>query len=185
MRILKRIKSRKRLSKKRDKTIYLFGILKLSKSSMRSQSLPLIKYKIEKTIYNEDIVYYQGIELSKNKLAKIAKERIKIMRIIEKGDIQFKAKGANDYKSLWAELKSIDIIKNKKDFIIEYNETEIYKIIKSSGRSHLSSKYGLASQLEKDISNLAKRDKKYNHIFCKYTNKDMVFYFSNQEISSR
>ena len=104
------------------------------------------------------------------------------MKVIEKEDIQFKAKGANDYKNLWKELKEIKMIKEKKNFILEYDEVEIYTIIKSKGRSHLSSKYGLASQLEKDISRLAKKDNKYNHIFVKYTNKDKVYYLSNQEI---
>lgn len=180
MKFILATKLRKRKSAKRNKRIWLFGVLELTKKKFNSRQFPAIKSKIKKVKYRKDLIYYAGKALTKNKLKKIAKER-KIMKTISKEDVLLRAKGKNDYKNLWKEIKTS--IKGKEIWILELQEEELYKILGSKGRKHISSKYGLSFQIMKDLTELATREKgKDKNIYCNFTSSEMVYYISNRPL---
>ena len=181
MKLVIHTKIRKRRIDKRNKKIWLFNILELTQKKFNSQKFPVIKSKkTRKTVFRKGTVYYKGNLLTKNKLKKIEEEQ-KILKVIEKEDVQLRLKGKNDYKNLWKELKSST--KGKDIWIMELKEEELYKILGSKGRKHISSKYGLSFQITKDLTELAKREKgKDKNIYCNFTSSEMVYYISNRPL---
>jgi len=154
----------------------LVRITKVRKINKNLFPVILIKKKGKK----KEINFWESIAGKRRK--KLLKRENKILKVIEKEDVQLRLKGKNDYKNLWKEVK--ESTKGKKDiWILELKEEELYKILGSKGRKHISSKYGLSFQITKDLTELAKREKgKDTAIYCNFTSSEMVYYISNRPL---
>lgn len=163
---------------KKDRKIWIFNTLQYNKR--KDRVFPIIKSKIKKTKFRKGLVYYKGKTISKNKIKMIRKEN-KQLKVIQKDDVQLRLKGKNDYKNLWREVK--DSTKGKDIWILELSENELYKILGSKGRKHISSKYGLSFQITKDLTELSIKEKgKDKDIYCNFTSSEMVYYISNRPL---
>lgn len=99
------------------------------------------------------------------------------MKVIDQKDVKLRKKGKNDYKNLWKELKPIIEKKKGEGWIVELEEDEIYKLLGSKGRNHISSKYGLSQEIGKQLTTISKMK-----VYCNFTQSEMVYYISNESL---
>ena len=111
------------------------------------------------------------------------KERQKIeeggdykMKIVEKKDVKVGRRGKNRYDRLHKEI--LKSVKEKEAWVVEVEESEVYRILGSKKRQHLSSKYGLSQQIQKALGELFK-----SKIYSTFTSTKKVFYISNEKLS--
>lgn len=97
------------------------------------------------------------------------------MKIIDKKEVELRKRGKNDYNQLFKQIS--EVVKEKKSWIVEIAETEVYSVLGSKGRTHLSSKYGLAVQIGKELTGLFKTT-----VYCAFTSSVRKYYISNSSL---
>ena len=115
---------------------------------------------------------------------KLEKERQKIiggysMKIIARQDIDLRKRGKNDYAKLsFHILEGVkEKIEKKKNWIVEFAEKELYNLLGSRGRTHISSKFGLSNQIQIELTKLMKKE-----IYCSFTSTVNKYYISDYKI---
>jgi len=98
------------------------------------------------------------------------------MKIVEKKDVKVGRRGKNRYDRLHKEI--LKSVKEKEAWVVEVEESEIYRILGSKERKHLSSKYGLSQQIQKALEELFK-----SKIYSTFTSTKKMFYISNEKLS--
>jgi len=101
------------------------------------------------------------------------------MKIIKREDIDLRKRGKNDYKKLASEIKDAvkERIQKKQNWIIELAEKELYKILGSRGRTHISSKFGLSNQIQIELTKEFREE-----VYCSFTSTVNKYYISNYKI---
>ena len=112
---------------------------------------------------------------------KLEKERNKIigvdtMKIIKKEDINLRKRGKNDYLALSNKIKEgvKEQIEKGKNWIVEFAEKELYNLLGSRGRTHISSKFGLSNQIQTELTKIFKKE-----IYCSFTSTVNKYYISS------
>ena len=112
---------------------------------------------------------------------KLEKEREKIkgvdtMKVIKREDIDLRKRGKNDYLKLSIQIKEgvKEQITKGKNWIVEFAEKELYDLLGSRGRTHISSKFGLSNQIQVELTKLFKKE-----IYCSFTSTVNKYYISN------
>lgn len=115
---------------------------------------------------------------------KLEKEREKIkgverMKVIKREDIDLRKRGKNDYLKLSIQIKEVvkEQIAKGKNWIVEFAEKELYNLLGSRGRTHISSKFGLSNQIQVELTKLFKKE-----IYCSFTSTVNKYYISNYQI---
>lgn len=98
------------------------------------------------------------------------------MKIVDKGEVKVGRRGKNRYDRLHKEI--LKSTKGQEAWVVEVEESEIYRILGSKERKHLSSKYGLSQQIEKALGELFK-----SKIYSTFTSTKKAFYISNEKLS--
>jgi len=144
--------------------------------SLRGQKKEEVKNEMNKGLKKDEE------KVMKREFDRLEKERKNIeegetkMKIVSKSEVQLSKRGKNDYDRLSKDVKKS--VGEKKVWIVEVQEAEVYRILGSKTRKHLSSKYGLGIQVGKELSESFK-----TRIYCKFTSTKKVFYISNHRLS--
>lgn len=112
---------------------------------------------------------------------RLEKERKKIigvytMKVIKREDIDLRKRGKNNYLALSIQIKEgvKEQIAKGKNWIVEFAEKELYNLLGSRGRTHISSKFGLSNQIQTELTKLFKKE-----IYCSFTSTVNKYYVSN------
>ena len=98
------------------------------------------------------------------------------MKVIKREDIDLRKRGKNDYLALSVKIREgvKEQIEKGKNWIVEFTEKELYNLLGSRGRTHISSKFGLSNQIQVELTKLFKKE-----IYCSFTSTVNKYYISN------
>lgn len=104
------------------------------------------------------------------------------MKLVEKKEVKTHNKTRNNYgkvrEAITGALQKAGF-KPKDTWTIKEEEATVYKLLGSGGRNHLSSKYALAGELGKQLTQLSPAQD--GEVFCRFSQAAGVFYFSNSK----